>query len=177
MAQFGEDLRREREARNVALEWITELTKISSRHLVALEGDRFEQLPGGVFNKGIVRGYARAVGLDEEFWVERYVSASEASGLVKPDEAEWEQFAKNVAKSRDAGGARPYLRLRWAGVFLLLMLIAGLGWFVYSFVRERVSTSEGGPQTRQSGSASLNLPVSDCNYYAYFCSKTPPNLG
>jgi cytoskeleton protein RodZ len=67
MAQFGEDLRRERESRGIALELITDSTKISSRHLVALERDRFEQLPGGVFNKGIVRGYARAVACPSAF--------------------------------------------------------------------------------------------------------------
>jgi cytoskeleton protein RodZ len=59
MGQFGEDLRRERVSRGIALETITDSTKISSRHLAALELDQFERLPGGVFNKGIVRGYAR----------------------------------------------------------------------------------------------------------------------
>jgi cytoskeletal protein RodZ len=158
MAQFGEDLRRERESRGIALELITDSTKISSRHLVALERDRFEQLPGGVFNKGIVRGYARAVGLDEDVWVERYISAYQASGLLKTDDAEWVQFAENVVKGRKSEGARPDLRLRWAGVFLLLMLIAGLGWFVYSYVRQKVSAQ--GESVRPASTASrLSTPT------------------
>jgi cytoskeleton protein RodZ len=154
MEQFGEELRRERESRGIALELITDSTKISSRHLVALERERFEQLPGGVFNKGIVRGYARAVGLDEEMWVERYISAYRASGLLKTDDAEWVQFAENVVRGRTAEGARSGLRLRWAGVFLLAMLIAGLGWFVYSYVRQRVSAQDEHVRPHQSGAIS-----------------------
>src|SRR6516225_3669883 len=98
MGQFGEELRRERESRGIALEEITDSTKISGRHLSALEGEQFAQLPGGVFNKGIVRGYARVVGLDEEAWVERYMSAYQQSGQLKDDDANWVDFAENVVK-------------------------------------------------------------------------------
>jgi len=177
MAQFGEELRRERESRGIALELITDSTKISGRHLVALERERFEQLPGGVFNKGIVRGYARAVGLDEEFWVARYVSAYHASGLVKSDDADWIQFAENVVKGRETEGARANLRLRWAGVFVLLVLIAGLGWFVYSFVHEKVSATEEIPQSRQSGSALIAPPMSDGYVRLDSCAGCPRNRG
>jgi cytoskeleton protein RodZ len=141
MGQFGEDLRKEREARGIAIESITASTKISSRHLSALEREQFDQLPGGVFNKGIVRGYARVVGLDEEAWVSRFLSAYQESGRLKDDDAEWIEFAENVVKSRNTEGMRPDLRLRWAGVILLVVLIAGLGWFVYHYVREKVSAA------------------------------------
>jgi cytoskeleton protein RodZ len=139
MGQFGEQLRRERESRGIALEAITDSTKISSRHLNALEGEQFDRLPGGVFNRGIVRGYARVVGLDEETWVDRFTSAYQASGMVIPDDADWTRFAENVVKQRTAETDRQTLRLRWAGVLLLLVLIAGLGWFVYHFVHNKVS--------------------------------------
>ena len=64
MGNFGEDLRMERLSRGIALEDITAVTKISQRHLLALEQERFRLLPGGILSKGIVRGYASAVGLD-----------------------------------------------------------------------------------------------------------------
>ena len=104
---------------------------------MALEREQFEQLPGGVFNKGIVRSYVRVVGLDEDVWVERFMSAYRESGLVKPDDADWVEFAENVVKGRKTEGDRPGIRLRWAGVFLLVVLIAGLGWFVYRYVRDK----------------------------------------
>jgi cytoskeleton protein RodZ len=139
MGQFGDALRREREARGIALETITNSTKISSRHLFALEQDQFDRLPGGVFNRGIVRGYARVVGLDEETWVDRFMSAYQSSGQLIQDDADWVKFAENVVKQRTTENDRQAQRLRWAGVLLLVILIAGLGWFVYHFVREKTS--------------------------------------
>ena len=66
MALFGQNLRQARQARNITLQEIAATTKVSSRALQALEDEHFELLPGGVFNKGFVRAYARCVGLDEE---------------------------------------------------------------------------------------------------------------
>lgn len=76
MGAFGDRLRREREMRGITLNEITESTKISRRHLEALEGEHFDQLPGGVFNKGFVRAYARFLGIDEDRAVAEYSSAS-----------------------------------------------------------------------------------------------------
>jgi cytoskeleton protein RodZ len=76
MGVFGDRLRREREMRGITLEEITESTKISRRHLEALEEEHFDQLPGGVFNKGFVRAYARFLGLDEDQAVADYSAAS-----------------------------------------------------------------------------------------------------
>ena len=76
MGVFGDRLRREREMRGITLDEIAESTKISRRHLEALERDRFDQLPGGVFNKGFVKAYARFLGIDEDQAVTDYSLAS-----------------------------------------------------------------------------------------------------
>jgi len=76
MGAFGDRLRREREMRGITLDEITESTKISRRHLEALEKEHFDQLPGGVFNKGFVRAYARFLGIDEDQAVADYSAAS-----------------------------------------------------------------------------------------------------
>ncbi len=76
MGAFGDRLRREREMRGITLDEITESTKISRRHLEALETEHFDQLPGGVFNKGFVRAYARFLGIDEDQAVADYSAAS-----------------------------------------------------------------------------------------------------
>lgn len=66
MATFGENLRRERELRGISLHEIAEATKISARFLQALEQDRFDVLPGGLFRRTFVRQYAKHVGLDAD---------------------------------------------------------------------------------------------------------------
>ncbi|MCU1299930.1 MAG: Transcriptional regulator [Candidatus Sulfotelmatobacter sp.] len=75
MGAFGEKLRKQREQRGLALDAISNSTKISTRMLRALEDEHFDQLPGGVFNKGFVRAYARQVGLDEDETVTDYLTA------------------------------------------------------------------------------------------------------
>src|SRR5581483_4916166 len=76
MGAFGDRLRREREMRGITLDEISESTKISRRHLEALENERFDQLPGGVFAKGFVRAYAHFLGIDEDQAVADYSAAS-----------------------------------------------------------------------------------------------------
>ncbi|MGO8794683.1 MAG: helix-turn-helix domain-containing protein [Candidatus Sulfotelmatobacter sp.] len=75
MGSFGEKLRQQRERRGVSLDAISNTTKISTRMLRALEDEQFDQLPGGVFNKGFVRAYARQIGLDEDEAVTDYLAA------------------------------------------------------------------------------------------------------
>jgi len=81
LGAFGEKLRKQREQRGLALDAISNTTKISTRMLRALEDEHFDQLPGGVFNKGFVRAYARQVGLDEEETVTDYLTALRESQI------------------------------------------------------------------------------------------------
>jgi len=81
LGAFGEKLRQQREQRGLALDAISNTTKISTRMLRALEDEHFDQLPGGVFNKGFVRAYARQVGLDEEEAVADYLAALRESQI------------------------------------------------------------------------------------------------
>src|SRR5215475_14270160 len=86
MASFGDRLRKEREQRGITLDDIALNTKIGTRLLRALEEEKFDQLPGGIFNKGFVRAYARHVGIDEEQALADYMTAVGGIELkVAPD--------------------------------------------------------------------------------------------
>lgn len=128
MTEFGTDLRREREARGIALEAIADGTKVSVRYLHALEDDQFSELPGGVFNKGIVRAYVRFLGLNEVEWVQRF----EKCPGVAPSEADWAVFAENVRRNRGAGRRR--YDLRWLGIAVMVLALAVCGWLVWHYV-------------------------------------------
>lgn len=73
MATFGEELRRERELRQISLREVSEATKINMRFLEALERNEFRHLPGGQFTKGFVRAYSQHIGLDSEAMVNAYL--------------------------------------------------------------------------------------------------------
>jgi transcriptional regulator with XRE-family HTH domain len=89
MANFGETLRRERELRDISLREIADATKVNLRYLEALEQNRFDILPGGVFNKGFIRAYARFIGADGESLVDRYL----------------QEMAEREAREQQASGA------------------------------------------------------------------------
>lgn len=78
MASLGQELREAREARHISLEEIASSTKIVPRYLEAIENDHLEIMPGGFFIKGIIRAYAKAIGLDGEEILARY----QAAGLI-----------------------------------------------------------------------------------------------
>lgn len=132
MGQFGEELRRERVSRGIALETISEKTKVVTRYLCALEDEHFELLPGGILSKGIVRGYARTVGLDEALWVERFLAASREHGMAE-NENGWTEFVQNVGRSREGRRHRGYWWRRWSGAALLLLILASAGWLVWQY--------------------------------------------
>ena len=128
MGTFGEELRMERVNRGIALERITEVTKISQRHLVALEENEFRVLPGGILNKGIVRGYVKVLGLDELDWIDRFQHAYVASGQLLDDDRNWIEFAANVGRARVRPRDAATERLKWAGA-LLLLVVVGIAMF------------------------------------------------
>ncbi len=82
MGSFGEKLRRERELRGVSLREIADGTKISVGFLRALEEDRVEALPGGLFPRAFAKQYAMFLGLDAERTVADFV---EAHGELAPE--------------------------------------------------------------------------------------------
>ena len=62
----GTRLREAREARQLTLSRVAELTRISPTHLKAIETESYDRLPEGIFGRGYVRAYATAVGLNPE---------------------------------------------------------------------------------------------------------------
>jgi cytoskeleton protein RodZ len=131
MERFCDELRWERERRQVSIETICEETKVSSRHLHALEAGDYEELPGGVFRKGIVRSYLSALGLEETSWIERFEASLRESGTTGGEEVDWSEFAENVRRSRV--GSESTMGLRWMGVGLMLGALMALGWGVWRF--------------------------------------------
>ncbi len=139
VGHFGEELRRERESRGVALETISEKTKVITRYLTALEDEKFEALPGGILSKGIVRGYARTVGLDEAVWVERFMTASREHGQAVDD---WSEFAQNVGRSRPRAARGRFSRIRRASLLGLVLLLGGAGFVAWHYMSGRVLADE-----------------------------------
>jgi cytoskeletal protein RodZ len=74
VGEFGDKFRKAREKKELSYDDVSNVTKISSRMLQAIEEEHFDQLPGGVFNKGFIRAYAKHLGLNPEESVTDYLA-------------------------------------------------------------------------------------------------------
>jgi cytoskeleton protein RodZ len=131
MERFCDELRWERERRQVSIEKVSEETKVATRHLQALEAGDYSALPGGVFRKGIVRSYLTAIGLDEATWIQRFEASVVESSNGSTEAADWAEFAENVRRNRV--GAERGTDSRWMAVAMMVVSLAALGWGVWKF--------------------------------------------
>ena len=147
MSSFGEKLRRAREARGVKLEEVAASTKISVRYLKALEKGDFEQLPGGVFDRGFVRAYAQFVGLNPDAMVEAFVRErgpreTESEGVSLDDLRSAVDAASRQAAGASAGTIGRIVRI-------LFVVLAGAGlltvaaWAYFRYVQPSEIPSSG----------------------------------
>jgi cytoskeletal protein RodZ len=131
MERFCDELRWERERRQISVESICAVTKVAARHVQALEAGEYDALPGGVFRKGILRSYLSVLELDEASWVERFESSLRESGSASLDGNEWAEFAENVQRNRIS--TTPTTGTRWMGVGMMIASLVALGWVVWKF--------------------------------------------
>lgn len=117
---FGEELKRERELRDISLREVSESTKISLRYLEALERNDFKSLPGGVFNRGFVRAYSQFIGVDPDTMVDAYIQQATAFPVATPSPP------RRGGERRGAGGKHLWV---WAVVGALALAAATyFGW-------------------------------------------------
>lgn len=172
MGKFGDKLRRERELRGVTLDEIAEATKIGTRSLRALEEERFDQLPGGIFNKGFVRSYARFLGLDEEQAVADYMAAQSdqptKADVLEKMAAQAEAARKNEAASIGENGGKSNGLWIAVAVIVLIAVGAGGGWKYYQkYYQQKLQaaqpTAEVSPQVQTAPPAPANLTPTDAS--------------
>jgi cytoskeletal protein RodZ len=145
---FGERLKREREKRKITLDEVAQATKIGTRLLSAIEQEQFKLLPGGIFNKGFVRSYARYLGLNEEETVASYLEALSASqpqeqSITPEAEARkiMEQRALRVHQQR-----RRVEHMPWGKAAIALLLVAlGLALWNTYLRHEKTATAPENP--------------------------------
>jgi cytoskeletal protein RodZ len=145
-AAFGEQLKREREMRGVSLEEVSKATRIGVRFLEAIEAGRWEQLPGGVFNRGFIRAIGRFLGLDEDNLIAEYAMETKDAPRVSVLDKRLQQTA----------------RAPIAGVAVVVLLLVAAGYFAVRHggphVREWARSRWNG-QKREALNASQNPPA------------------
>ena len=143
---LGEKLRQAREERGFTISEVAEQTRISSLYLQSIENDDYNTLPGGIFNKGFVKSFAKFVGINEQEALEDY------SRLISHDEGgdgdEFKVFRPEVlTDDRSTASMAPTIII--AAIILALMTIGVL--FLVDYVRQPASELAANTQTANKG--------------------------
>ncbi|HTH51539.1 MAG TPA: helix-turn-helix domain-containing protein [Pyrinomonadaceae bacterium] len=127
---LGEKLRQAREDEGLTLADVAEQTRISSLYLEAIENDDYKILPGGIFNKGFIKSYAKFVGIDEqEALMDYQANLARTEGIAADSEPK--VYRPEVLTDDNAGSMLPTILV--AGVVLALMTVGIL--YLVSYLR------------------------------------------
>ena len=118
---LGEKLRQAREERGITISEVAEQTRISALYLGCIENDDYRTLPGGIFNKGFIKSFAKYVGVDEQEALQDYalLVANQDNEIVDEPKTYRPQVLSN-----DNDSSR-LTTIIFAGVILALM-VAGV---------------------------------------------------
>jgi cytoskeleton protein RodZ len=159
LASFGAQLKQEREKQGLTLEQISLSTKIGTRMLRALEEEHLDQLPGGIFNKGFIRAYARCLHMDEEQAIAEYMAATGTTPVANNSEEHDQPPVLEIPREQEREGSD----LPW-GIFAVLLLLAAIGfaaWGFYSRESQKSATGAALPAANlPSGSPTENAEPS-----------------
>ncbi|MBN2241328.1 MAG: DUF4115 domain-containing protein [Acidobacteria bacterium] len=73
------DLKQEREKKKISLAQIASDTRISLRYLESIESGRYNDLPGGVYNRAFIKAYCESINIDPHEILEHYSAQASSS--------------------------------------------------------------------------------------------------
>lgn len=129
---LGEKLRQAREERGITISEVAEQTRISPLYIESIEKDEFKILPGGIFNKGFVKSYAKYVGVDENEALQDYARQMAAAETEPLDE--YRNYRPEVLTD-DRASSSVVPTIVFAGIILALMTGGIL--FVVSYIQNQ----------------------------------------
>lgn len=75
-----------RQKKGISLQSIAAATKLSVRHLEAIESGDFSRLPGGIYNTSYIKQYANAIGFDESDLLAFYNQVCQPAASIAPSD-------------------------------------------------------------------------------------------
>ena len=133
---LGEKLRAAREARGISISEVAEQTRIAPMYIECIENDNYKPLPGGIFNKGFVKSYARFIGLDEQEALHDYSRLIAQTEASTPAITETRSYRPEVLTD-DRASQSSISTIIFAGIILALM--TGAIYLVVSYLRSQPS--------------------------------------
>lgn len=124
---LGEKLRQAREARGASISEVAEQTRISALYLESIENNDYRGLPGGIFNKGFVKSYAKYVGLSEQEALQDYARLISEQGETNIEETK--TYRPEVLTDDRSGGSMI------PTIIFAAIILGLLTWGVFALVK------------------------------------------
>lgn len=130
--ELGSLLKKTREKKGLSIEDIQEKTKIRKKYIEAIEENKFDILPGTVYLKVFVKGYAREVGLNYQELLSNYevlnIEEKRESKLNKDylDGAKISHSTKNNNKNK-----KGFLKIIF--IVLLILFLSAAALYTYQY--------------------------------------------
>jgi len=119
LKEIGELLREARESCGMTLQQASEITKVRTKYLEAIENGEFAVIPGEVYLKGFIRTYADCLGLDGAQVIAQYNELRRARDSAALRQLEQERIGR-MERTREE---RKQRRLHALGKGILVVLI------------------------------------------------------
>ncbi|HLM02967.1 MAG TPA: helix-turn-helix domain-containing protein, partial [Pyrinomonadaceae bacterium] len=141
-----------REARGISISEVAEQTRISALYLEAIENNDYRTLPGGIFNKGFVKSFAKFVGVDENEALQDYSRLLAEQGT---DSEEDPKTYRPQVLTDDHSRSSMIPTLIFAFIILAL-LTGGILWGLSYFQNSQNFTVGNNNNTNQAASNAVN---------------------
>ncbi len=119
LKEIGELLREARESCGMTLQQASEITKVRTKYLEAIENGEFAVIPGEVYLKGFIRTYADCLGLDGTQVIAEYNELRSVRDSAALRQLEQERIGR-MKRTREESKQR---RLHALGKGILIALI------------------------------------------------------
>jgi len=150
---LGEKLRLAREERGISITEVAEATRISPHYLQAIEVDDYRTLPGGIFNKGFIKSFAKYVGVDEQEALADYARVVNADSEQQAANEPLNRYRPEVLTDDRAGGSMiPTI----IGAVVILAIVTAAVLFGLNYLKNRqsepVANASSGPANANTSS-------------------------
>ncbi|MFM9905420.1 MAG: helix-turn-helix domain-containing protein [Pyrinomonadaceae bacterium] len=154
---LGEKLRKVREERGISLSEVAEQTRISTQYLESIENDDYRSLPGGIFNKGFVKSFAKYVGLEEQEALADYSALLAATNTT--DEPTLKLYKPEVLTDERTGSSM--IPTAIVAVIILALMTTGILFLVNYLRQPATPVAANTNQKANTNAAGSNTSVPD----------------
>jgi transcriptional regulator with XRE-family HTH domain len=129
LPSFGEKLKRARQEAGLSIQKVAQLLNVPIRYLERMEDGNLENLPADVYNRGLLKKYAKILNVDNEILLGEYENEAKINRHL--DKAVSRRPAKQFYSSRFVLTSRSF---GWLFGGLVLLLIVGYFFYQLQFL-------------------------------------------